>query len=184
MKTPLLLSLVLSAILSLANFVVSEAASEDPVVSLNPALKFTRKEPAKTGKFTKRVSFNVNGNDNWCGETDPWYDFGSTAPLASDCAQVANWWTYTSDGYWTLQPSDFSPSTGWAKVATVGTCSFAVKFQVSSQTTTTWIGTNDVHFFVTQVEPYAQNGKLGAQGTTSCYNGATALDLLWGLIHS
>ena len=192
MKSLTLLSATAVAVTSLGNAMViaGREAAISPAVSVNPAAKFIRSGDAPPRVLlqgqspVKRAGFDAGGNDNWCGETDPWYDYSAAAPDSSDCAKLAPWWDYTSDGFWALQPSDFSASTGWAKIHTIGTCSIAVKFQVASDTTTANFGTNDVHFFITQVLPYAQNGKLGAQGTTSCSNGHQLNDLLWGLIHS
>jgi hypothetical protein len=154
-------------------------------VSVNRDLDFAR---APKGTSTTRLSrrivvFTSSTDDDYCSETDPTETFGSDAPLAADCDAIREHME-TIDGYFTVSPGDFNPSTGWATIASSGTCSFGIKFQLPADTKQVVIGTNDVHFYIEGYLPDAQNGKIKAIGTISCNNNLQLLYLYWGMIHS
>ncbi|OIW26232.1 hypothetical protein CONLIGDRAFT_646417 [Coniochaeta ligniaria NRRL 30616] len=136
-----------------------------------------------TTRLSRRVLFTTGSADDYCSETDPTETFGADAPLAADCDAIRKHME-TIDGYYTVSPSDFNPSTGWATIASSGTCSFAIKFQLSADTKKVVIGTNDVHFYLQGYLRDAQNGRIQAVGTISCNNNLELLFLYWGMIHS
>ncbi|KAB5511733.1 hypothetical protein GE09DRAFT_1163936 [Coniochaeta sp. 2T2.1] len=162
-------------------------------VYINRDLEFTS---APQGSATTRLSrrkvlvpfTSDNLNDDFCSETSPNFSYGSDAALAADCVAVQNE-IATRDGYFTISPSNFDAATGWARIATSGTCSFGVKFQLAKDTKRVIFGTNDVLFYIKNYVGNAQNGKIRAQGTISCSNdiggeNSGLLLLFWGMIHS
>lgn len=154
-------------------------------VYVNRNLDFIRapKGTATTQLSRREVLFSPGNVDDYCSETDPTETFGSDAPLAADCEAIKKHMK-TIDGHYTVSPGDFNPSTGWATIASSGTCSFAIKFQLAADTKTVVIGTNDVHFYLQGYLRDAQNGRINAVGTISCNNNSELLFLYWGMIHS
>lgn len=154
-------------------------------VYVNRDLDFVRapKGTATTQLSRRAVLFTPSTADDYCSETDPTEAFDSDAPLAADCDAIRKHME-TIDGYYTVSPGDFNPSTGWATIASSGTCSFAIKFQLSADTKKVVIGTNDVHFYLQGYLRDAQNGRIKAVGTISCNNNQELLFLYWGMIHS
>jgi hypothetical protein len=137
-----------------------------------------------TTKLSRReILFTPGGRDDYCGETTPDETFGSGAPLAADCLVIKNHME-TVNGYYTVSAGDFKTPTGWATIASSGTCSFAIKFQLTADITKVVIGTNDVHFYINGYARDAKNGRIEAIGTTSCNNDGQMSDLFWGMIHS
>lgn len=155
-------------------------------VYINRNLDFvTAPKGTASTQLSKRLAFtpgNVSNYD-YCSETDPNESFGSDAPLAKDCEAIKTHMEQ-GDGYYTVAPKDFKKSTGWATIASSGTCSFAIQFQNPADTKQVVIGTNDVHFYIQGYVGDAQNGKIKAIGTISCNNDQKLLFLFWGMIHS
>jgi hypothetical protein len=176
-----------SVLLGLARAVLAIDTTVASAISINPALKFTRyaAPDQRTRYYSKRApTFTSKGRQDYCGETDPWFAYGTDAPLAADCKALATYWDGTGAGFYTLAPGDFDPATGWAKVVSHGSCAFAVKFQLPGDKTTALIGTNDIRFYTNTYVGNARDGRLQATGTIGCYNGQKIIDLLWGLIRS
>ncbi|OHE92688.1 hypothetical protein CORC01_12022 [Colletotrichum orchidophilum] len=154
-------------------------------IRMNRNIKFTQaSEGTRPVRLSKRFPFS-SGRDEWCGELaeDPATDFSASAPLAADCQALATSLS-SQNGFWTLQPGDFS-SNGWATVVSSGTCSFAVRYADSGSAANPMnVGTNDIRFYTTRYGVLTQDGKLGLQGTVQCYNSQKMLFVTWGLIHS
>lgn len=153
-------------------------------VNINSDLVFSPVARTPSPRTSKRVSFTTGGQVEYCGESDPTESFGEEAPLQADCDAIGRSAAEGTPGFYTLRPEDFDPATGWCKIATKGTCSFAVRFQVASQRQTAWIGTQDVHFYIQRYVLDAKDGRIGAVGTMACYNGTPGkiIYLEWGLI--
>lgn len=152
-------------------------------VHVNRDLEFVHTARASpSSQVSKRVTFKP-GYDDYCSETNPTNTYGADAPLSADCTAIKQYME-TITGYYTVSPNDFSQSTRWATVVSSGTCRFAIQFQIAADTKTVVIGTNDVHFYVQGVLPYAQNGKIKSTGAISCYNNGTMAILNWGMIHT
>jgi hypothetical protein len=166
------------------NDVVRRLEKESPV-RINPLLKWTRESSSSSASsaLSKRLSFTPGGRTDYCGESGADEDFSESAPLASDCEQIASYMD-SHEGFYTISPSDFDPATGWARIVTSGTCTYAVRFLVPADTTTALMGSNDIRFYIRMVTRDAQNGRIGATGGIACYNGNTIILLGWGLIHS
>jgi hypothetical protein len=169
------------------NMVAREFTASDgrlTTVHVNRALDFVAvPKGTASPRLSPRLSFTAGRDDDYCSETDPTETFGDDAPLASDCTAIKNYME-TITGYYTVSPSDFNTPSGWAIIASSGTCSFGVKFQLPADTKTLVIGTNDVHFYVQGYVAHAQNGRIKAVGTISCNNNREVLYLFWGMIHS
>ncbi|KAF4774205.1 hypothetical protein HER10_EVM0010106 [Colletotrichum scovillei] len=191
-----ILGLVTFGLLSVANASVQDSQLMVPrtftnadgttsTIRMNRNIKFTQgSEGTRPVRLSKRFPFS-SGRDEWCGEMaeDPATDFSASAPLAADCQALASSLS-SQNGFWTLQPGDFS-SNGWATVVSSGTCSFAVRYADSGSAASPMnVGTNDIRFYTTRYGVMAQNGKLGLQGTVQCYNSQKMLFVTWGLIHS
>lgn len=154
-------------------------------VHVNRNLGFVNgpKGTATTKLAGRGVVFTSGGRDDYCGETTPDETFGPDAPLAADCLAIGAYME-TIDGYYTVSPADFDGSSGWVTIASSGTCTFAIKFDVAADTQTVLIGTNDVQFYINVYAPDAQDGRIEAAGGIACnYNGQVLL-LDWGMIHS
>ncbi|OHW95941.1 hypothetical protein CSPAE12_05517 [Colletotrichum incanum] len=154
-------------------------------IHLNRRLRFTQgSEGTRPVRLSKRFAF-LSGRDEWCGEQaeDPATDFSASAPEAADCQTLASS-LGNQNGFWTLQPSDFS-SDGWARIASSGSCSFAARYADSGSAGSPMrIGTNDVRFYTTRYGVLAKDGKLGLQGTVQCNNAQKMLFVTWGLVRS
>ncbi|TQN72392.1 hypothetical protein CSHISOI_03125 [Colletotrichum shisoi] len=163
----------------------TESADTASALHVNPKLRFTQgTEGTRPVRLSKRFPFS-SGRDEWCGEQaeDPAADYSASAPSAVDCQALVNS-LGDQNGFWTLQPGDFS-SDGWARVASLGSCSFAVRHASSGGINSPMrIGTNDVRFYTTRYGVLAKDGKLGLQGTVQCYNSQNLLFVTWGLIRS
>jgi hypothetical protein len=153
-------------------------------VHINRNLAFTSgADGIPTTKLSRRaIVFSSGGRDDFCSETIPEESFGSDAPRATDCRAIKNYME-TIDGHFTVQPGDFSKD-GWAIIASSGTCSFGIKFELLADTRQVIIGTNDVHFYINGWLGDAKHGKLRAVGTITCNNDGDEMILNWGLIHS
>lgn len=134
-------------------------------------------------KLSRRVVFTSGGRDEYCGETTPDETFGPDAPLAADCLAIKDYMD-TIDGCYTVSPRDFNESTGWATIASSGTCVFAVKFDIAADAQTVLIGTNDVQFYIGVYARDAQDGRIEAVGGIACNYDGQVLLLDWGMIHS
>ena len=157
------------------------------LVYFNRDLDFTV-GPATTRLSRRKilVPFTADLPDDYCSETSPSFTYGSDAAQAADCVAIQNE-VAARDGYFTISPSNFDGAKGgWATIATSGTCSFAIKFQLAKDTKKVVFGTNDVLFYIRNYVRNAQNGKIRAEGTISCSNGVDngLLFLYWGMIHS
>ncbi|KAK1573622.1 putative necrosis-inducing factor-domain-containing protein [Colletotrichum navitas] len=161
------------------------ADGTDSTIHVNRRLQFTQgSESTRPTRLSKRVVFSP-GRVEWCGEVaeDPATDFSASAPSAEDCQALINS-LGDQDGFWTLQPNDFS-SDGWARIVSSGSCAFAARYADSGSTGNPMrIGTNDILFYTTRYLPLAQNGKLGLQGTVQCNNAEKMLFVTWGLLSS
>ncbi|GKT51976.1 uncharacterized protein ColSpa_12157 [Colletotrichum spaethianum] len=155
------------------------------IIHVNRRLQFTKgSEGTRPVRLSKRSAFS-SGRDEWCGELaeDPAADYSASAPSAADCQALARSLS-NQNGFWTLQPSDFS-SDGWARIVSSGSCSFAARHADSGNSDSPMsIGTNDIRFYTTRYGVLAQDGKLGLQGTVQCNNAQKMLIVTWGLLHS
>ncbi|KAJ9156822.1 hypothetical protein NKR19_g4138 [Coniochaeta hoffmannii] len=138
---------------------------------------------ASTKLSRRTVQFTPGTRNDYCSETTPDETFGSDAPLAADCLAIKDYME-TIRGHYTVSPGDFINKSGWAVIASSGTCSFGVKFQLAADTKQVVIGTNDVHFYINGYARDARGGKIQAVGTISCNNDGQLLLLFWGMIHS
>ena len=155
-------------------------------VYVNRNLDFTSApDGTATTKLSRRtIQFTSGTRNDYCSETTPDETFGSDAPLAADCLAIRDYME-TIRGHYTVSPSDFSKSSGgWAVIASSGTCSFGVRFQLAADTKQVVIGTNDVHFYIGGYARDARDGRIRAEGTISCNNDGETLLLFWGMIHS
>ncbi|KAK1973245.1 putative necrosis-inducing factor-domain-containing protein [Colletotrichum cereale] len=154
-------------------------------IHVNRRLQFTQGgEGPRPARLSKRFDFS-SGRVEWCGEQaeDPATDFSASAPSASDCQALVNS-LGNQNGFWTLNPSDFS-SDGWARIVSSGSCSFAAKYADSGSAGNPMrIGTNDIRFYTTRYGTLAKDGKLGLQGTVQCNNDQRMLFVTWGLLRS
>ncbi|GKT59836.1 hypothetical protein ColTof4_11055 [Colletotrichum tofieldiae] len=162
----------------------TNAEGTTSTIHVNRRLQFTQEsEGTRPVRLSKRFAFS-SGRDEWCGEQaeDPATDFSTSAPSAADCQALASS-LGNENGFWTLQPSDFS-SDGWARIVSSGSCSFAARHAGSGSTDSPMrIGTNDIRFYTTRYGVLAKDGKLGLQGTVQCYNAQNMLFVTWGLLH-
>ncbi|KAK2064039.1 hypothetical protein LY76DRAFT_587895 [Colletotrichum caudatum] len=163
----------------------TDADATDSTIHVNRRLQFTQgSDGTRPSRLFKRFPFS-SGRVEWCGEQaeDPATDFSASAPSASDCQALVNSLD-NQNGFWTLQPSDFS-SDGWARIVSSGSCAFAARYADSGSAGNPMrIGTNDISFYTTRYEPLSQNGRLGLQGTVQCSNAEKMLFVTWGLIRS
>ncbi|OLN87517.1 hypothetical protein CCHL11_06107 [Colletotrichum chlorophyti] len=154
-----------------------------PELRVNHKLQFTRgSNGLRPARLIKRFPF-LAGRDEWCGELaeDPATDFSVSAPSAVDCRALVES-LEEKNGFWTLESGDFS-SNGWARIVSLGTCSFAVRYaDLGSMGNSMRIGTNDVRFYSTRYAVLEEKGKLGLQGTVQCYNDDRMLFVTWGMI--
>ncbi|KAK2002962.1 hypothetical protein LX36DRAFT_185380 [Colletotrichum falcatum] len=161
------------------------ADGTESTIHINRRLQFTQgEEGTRPARLSKRFVFS-SGRVEWCGEQaeDPVTDFSASAPSAADCQALVNSMG-NQNGFWTLQPNDFS-SDGWARVMSSGSCSFAARYADSGSAGNRMrIGTNDIRFYTTRYGGLAQDGKLGLQGTVQCNNAENMLFVTWGLIRS
>jgi hypothetical protein len=167
----------------------TRADGSQATVYINPSLNYVRSEALPSTSISKRsfkrsLSYLAGDRDQYCGETVAAEVFGASAPQASDCNAIAQYMTTLQTGYFVVEPADFDPGTGWCKVASSGSCSFAIKFQIAGDTTTALVGKSDIWFYISTTTRDAVAGRIGATGSISCYNGATLIDLTWGLIGS
>ncbi|KAK1948668.1 hypothetical protein LY78DRAFT_664787 [Colletotrichum sublineola] len=163
----------------------TDANGTTSTIHVNRRLQFTQgNEGTRPARVSKRIAFS-SGRVEWCGEQaeDPATDFSTSAPSAADCQALVNS-LGSQNGFWTVQPNDFS-SDGWARIVSSGSCSFAARYADSGSAGNPMrIGTNDIRFYTTRYGGLSKDGKLGLQGTVQCSNAEKMLFVTWGLLHS
>lgn len=188
MHVVLFLSLLATALarpsLPSSNNVRTLSTPESAIINANLEFTPVARSSSKTSKISKRLTFTAGGRTEYCGESNPIENFGSDAPLQADCDSIASTVAAGTPGFYTLNPGDFNSADGWCKIATKGTCAFAIRYRDPAKRETTYIGTQDVHFYIQRYSQDAQNGRIGAVGSISCNNDTAGKFLFveWGLI--
>jgi hypothetical protein len=141
--------------------------------------------------LAKRVEYHPagGGEDDYCGEANPQYTYGSSAPLASDCK--AMYQAHPGPGYWAISAgeTDYN-SDKWARLAASGTCAFEVRLSHEQENNKVdfRFGTNDLSFYVRAhaKESQAKDGRVSVMSGVWCSrkpaDGKVAVD--WRIVHS
>jgi hypothetical protein len=152
------------------------------VIYENPAITFHKTRAAVP--LNKRLQYNTYptpgaGRNDYCGEWNTQVTGGDSAPLAADCAAIAQAYTIqTPDGargalgYWSISVADWNSAPGgWVTLAASGTCKFPIALEVNQPVRNALFGANDVRFYTNSAVGSAVGGRSEAAGTVSCFNG-------------
>jgi hypothetical protein len=154
-----------------------------------PASFHTSSQPTTT--LAKRFEYHPagGGEDDYCGEANPQYSYGSSAPLAADCR--AMYQAHPGPGYWAISAGETDYNADrWARLAASGTCAFEVRLSHEQENNKVdfRFGTNDLSFYVKAhaKESQAKDGRVSVMSGVWCSrkpaDGKVAVD--WRIVHS
>ncbi|KAK4120102.1 hypothetical protein N657DRAFT_649449 [Parathielavia appendiculata] len=140
-------------------------------------------------RLSKRLEYQPSSGaeDDYCGEANPQYTYGPSAPLASDCKAMYE--AHPGPGYWLISASE-TDNNNWARLAASGSCAFEVRLGSDNRggKVDFRFGTNDVRFYTRSHAgaSQARDGRVSVESPVWCSrkpaDGMVAVD--WRVAHS
>ncbi|KAH6617536.1 hypothetical protein F5144DRAFT_499149 [Chaetomium tenue] len=128
--------------------------------------------------LSKRADYQSSTDDDYCGEANPQYTYGSNTPLAADCKSLYE--ANAGPGYWSVSAAETrsldSSADRWTRLAAQGSCAFEVRLSRENDgegkagLVEYRFGTNDVAFYIKSHagSGAARDGRVGVSSGVWC----------------